>query len=109
MNNQQEDLFGLFPGAAGGRTLSRLRGKGYFRQLGQRGGQQTVKNHGTAYMRQLATAGGAANRQRLYTIPRTVRPWYGGRERRIPYWPPKHTKRRKRPILVRIEIEGGAL
>lgn len=50
-------------------------------------------------------AGGEANRRRLYTIPRTISPWYGGRERRIPYWPPKHTKRRKRPILIRIELD----
>jgi hypothetical protein len=103
----QHDLHGLLPGAAGGRALSRLRGKEYFRTLGQRGGQQTVKNHGTAYMRQLATVGGAANRRRLHTLPRTVHPWYGGRERRIPYWPSKHTQRRKRPILIRIEIEGN--
>jgi hypothetical protein len=109
LENAQEDLFGRLPGAAGGRALSRLRGKSYFRQLGQRGGQQTVKRHGKAYMRQIATVGGAANRRRLYTTPRTISPWYGGRERRIPYWPPKHTKRRKRPILIRIEIEGGAL
>lgn len=106
MDNQQGDLFGLLPGAAGGRELSRLRGKAYFRALGQRGGQQTASRYGASYMRQLGATGGAAYRQRLYTLPKTIRPWYGGSERRIPYWPPRSTIRRIRPILVRIALEG---
>jgi hypothetical protein len=28
-----------------------------------------------------------------------------GTERRVPYWPPNMTKRRKRPIYIRIELE----
>lgn len=110
MSPLQADLFGLLPGAAGGRRLLETRGPEYFRELGRRGGRQTVKRYGKKYMRRLAAAGGAANRRRLYTTPRTVTPWYGGRERRIPYWPPKTAmyRRRTRPIFVAITLEEVA-
>jgi len=100
----QHCLSELQRGAAGGRALSEQRGASYLRQLASAGGRTTVERYGVAYMRQLASAGGREKRRRTYTWPRTIRPWYGGVERRVPFWPARSTKRRKRPIFVRIEV-----
>jgi hypothetical protein len=67
MEPHQTDLFGLFPGAPGGRSLAGQRGSNYFR-----------------------------------TFPATIISWDGVTYRRIPYWPPRSTRRR--PIFVRIEV-----
>jgi hypothetical protein len=106
MGIEQKELWELLPGAAGGRELARRKGREYFVELGQRGGKATRDRYGTDYLKELARRGGEANRKRCHNEPRTVHPWYGGTERRIPYWPPRATKRRKRPIYVRIEIEN---
>lgn len=100
----QHSLDELRPGSPGGRALAGLRGPGYFKELGSRGGRTTVQRHGLAHIRQLAAAGGREKRRRLYTWPRTVYPWHGGIERRVPFWPQHSTKRRKRPIFVYIEV-----
>jgi hypothetical protein len=100
----QHTLSELCPGSPGGRALADLRGPGYFREIGSRGGRTTVQRHGLAHIRQLASAGGCEKRRRLYSWPRTVRPWHGGIERCVPYWPRHSTKRRKRPIFVYIEV-----
>jgi hypothetical protein len=105
MGIEQKDLWGLLPGAAGGQELSRQRGSEYFSELGGRGGATTRDRYGTEYLRELAQRGGEATRRKYHSQPRTVHPWYGGVERRVPYWPPKATKRRKRPVSIRIEIE----
>lgn len=101
----QHQLSELAPGSPGGRALRERRGVGYFAEIGSRGGRRTVSTYGLLHMRSLAAAGGREKRRRLYSWPRTVRPWYGGLERRVPYGPPKSTKRRKRPVFVRIELE----
>jgi hypothetical protein len=100
----QHSLFEVQPGSPGGRALADLRGPSYFKEIGSRGGRTTVQRYGIAHIRQLASAGGREKRRRLYTYPRTVHPWYGGIERRVPYWPRYSTKRRKRPIFVHIEV-----
>jgi len=106
MGVEQKDLWELLPGAAGGRELSRLKGRDYFVELGKRGGAATKDRYGSDYLRQLAQRGGEANRKRHHSQPRTVETWYGGTERRIPYWPPTMTKRRKRPLYIYVEIEN---
>jgi hypothetical protein len=106
MKIEQRELWELLPGAAGGQELRRRKGRDYFAQLGARGGTTTRDRYGVDYLKELAQRGGEANRQRYHTLPRTVQPWYGGVERRIPYWPPTMTKRRKRPIYIRVELEG---
>src|SRR4051812_25128706 len=58
------------------------------------------------YLRRLSERGGEANRRRYHTLPKTIHPWYGGEERRVPFWPPHATKRRQRPVYVRIEIRA---
>ena len=105
MRVEQKGLWELSPGVAGGRELVRLKGRDYFVELGERGGTTTRDRYGTDYLRELAQRGGEANRKRYHSQPRTVHPWYGGIERRIPYWPPQATERRKRPLYIRIEIE----
>ncbi len=104
MVHHQTDLFGLFSGAPGGRALAHQRGREYFRELGSRGGRSTVKRHGIAHLRQLASAGGREKRRRLYTLPKTIVAWEGVIERRIPYYPPRSTKRRQRPVFVYVEV-----
>lgn len=99
----QHDLFGLMPGAPGGRELSALRGREYFRELGRRGGRQTVERYGPEHMHTLAEQSAAERRRKRYTQPRTVRTWYGTVERCIPYWPVG--SRRKRPVYVYIQID----
>jgi hypothetical protein len=102
---RQRELNELLPGSAGGRKLRRLKGREYFVELGRRGGKATRDRYGLDYLRDLARRGGEALRRLYHHEPRTVRPWYGGKERIVPYWPAKATKRRKRPIYVRIELE----
>ena len=101
----QHSLRELQRGSPGGRALAGLRGPGYFKELGSRGGRTTVRLYGVDHLRQLAAAGAREKRRRLYTWPRTVHPWYGGIERRVPFWPPRSTKRRRRPIFVYIEVQ----
>jgi hypothetical protein len=105
MGIEQKELWDLMPGAAGGRELARLKGREYFVELGKQGGATTRDRYGTEYLKALAQRGGEANRKRYHTQPRTIHPWYGGTERSIPYWPPRSTKRRKRPVYIRIEME----
>jgi hypothetical protein len=105
MGVEQKELWELMPGAPGGRELARPKGRAYFVELGQRGGATTRNRYGTDYLKALAQRGGKATRQRYHNQPRTIHPWYGGTERSIPYWPPRSTKRRKRPVYIRIEIE----
>jgi hypothetical protein len=102
---RQRELRDELPGVAGGKALRRLRGREYFVELGRKGGIATRDRYGMGYLRELARRGGEALRRLYHDEPRTVRPWYGGLERVIPYWPANATKRRKRPIYVRIEIE----
>src|SRR6476619_2491706 len=105
MGVEQKRQGNLMPGAAGGRELVELKGRDYFVELGKQGGTTTRDRYGTEYLRELAQRGGEANRRRYHSQPQTIHPWYGGTERRIPYWPPRMTKRRKRPIYIRIEVE----
>jgi hypothetical protein len=102
---RQHSLNELQPGSPGGRALASLRGPSYFKEIGSRGGRTTVQRHGLAHIRQLAAAGGREKRRRVYAWPRTVHPWYGGIERRVPFWPLRSTKRRKRPMFVYIEVQ----
>jgi hypothetical protein len=105
MGVEQKDLWGLLPGAVGGRQLSRQKDSEYFAELGHRGGTATRDRYGRDYLKELAQRGGEANRRRYQSQPQTIHPWYGGAERRIPYWPPNSTKRRKHPIYIRVELE----
>jgi hypothetical protein len=102
---RQRSLNELQRGAAGGRALAEQRGAAYLRQLAAAGGRSTLARYGVAHLRQLAAAGGREKRRRAYTWPRTIRPWYGGVERRVPYWPARSSKRRRRPVFVRIEVQ----
>src|SRR5438876_504142 len=105
MRIEQRELWEQLPGAAGGKELLRQRGPEYFAQLGARGGAATRDRYGVIYLRELAQRGGESLRQKYHTEPQTIHPWYGGVERRIPYWPQNSTKRRKHPIYVRVELE----
>jgi hypothetical protein len=105
MKIEQRGLWELLPGAAGGQALKRRKGSDYFAQLGARGGTMTRNRYGAGYLKEIGQRGGEANRKRYHGEPRTVHPWYGGTERRIPYWPPKMTKRRKRPLYVRVDVD----
>jgi hypothetical protein len=105
MKLEQRELWELLPGAPGGQELKRRKGREYFAELGRRGGATTRDRYGVDYLKDLAQRGGEANRKRYHTTPRTVHPWYGGVERSIPYWPPTMTKRRKRPVYVRVELD----
>jgi hypothetical protein len=58
----QRDLFGLFPGAAGGRATRDRYGHVYLRDLGQRGSRITRDRYGLDYLRELARRGGIAKR-----------------------------------------------
>lgn len=101
----QLDFFGLLPGAAGGRALRALKDKEYFADLGRK----TVATHSEGYMRELGKKGAAERRRRLYTYPRTISYTMAGyriTERVVPWWPHQQSRqRRKRPVLVRIELE----
>lgn len=104
----QRDLWGLLPGAAGGRALRDLRGAPYFGDLAAAGGRATVARYGRAHMRELARRAAASRRERRDTLPRTVQHTEVGlvvTERIVPYWPHQpRRRRRKAPVLVRIEV-----
>src|SRR6476646_8279857 len=102
---EQRELRDQLQGVAGGKALRRLKGREYFVELGRRGGKATRDRYGVGYLKELAKRGGDALRRLYHHEPRTIRPWYGGKERVIPYWPPNATRRRKRPIYIRIELE----
>lgn len=104
---EQQDIWGLFPGAAGGRAVRDKRGVNYLNDLARKGGQETVKRYGIEHMRKLARKGGQAKRDKVYTQPATIEEWDGTIVRRVPWYPhQKARKRRKRPVLVKIELEG---
>ena len=50
----QHDLFGLFPGAPGGRALRDMYGRVYLVTIATKGGQTTLERYGKEYMRELA-------------------------------------------------------
>ena len=100
----QHSLSELQRGARGGIALAQQRGASYMRQLASAGGRATVARYGVDHMRQLASSGGREKKRRVYSWPCTIRPWYGGTERRVPFWPARATRRRRRPIFVRIEV-----
>lgn len=99
----QNDLFGLFPGAPGGRATRDRYGRLHLRDLGQRGGQTTRDRYGLDYMRAIARRGGIAKRVKEDTVPRTIQHWDGSMQRLIPYRRPG--SRRRRPILIHIFLD----
>jgi hypothetical protein len=98
----QHDLFGLFPGAPGGRALRDTYGRTHLITIARRGGRTTLERYGQDYLRELASRGGQAKRQKEDTQPRTVLHWDGTPERHVPYRRPR--SRRKRPLIVRIVL-----
>jgi hypothetical protein len=96
----QHDLFGLFPGAPGGRALRDTYGRKHLVTIATKGGQTTLERYGKEYMRELAVRGGKAKRHKEDTQPRTVTHWDGTPERQVPYRRPR--SRRRRPLIVRI-------
>jgi hypothetical protein len=94
----QNDLFGLFPGAAGGRATRDRYGHVYLRDIGQRGGTTTRDRYGLDYLRELARRGGIAKRVKEDTVPRTVEHWDGTQRRLVPYRP-AHSRRRRPRII----------
>jgi hypothetical protein len=102
---EQRELWELLPGAAGGQEVVRQRGRAYFAQIGARGGRATRDRYGVVYLREIAQRGGETTRAKYHHEPRTIYTWYGAKERVVPYWPTKATKRRKHPIYVHIELE----
>lgn len=104
----QLDFFDLLPGSAGGRALRALKGNSYFSDLARNAAAKRTKQEKQA----IRQKGAEERRRRLYTTPRTeVSDWrvfdmvYRITERVIPYWPRWSTKRRQRPVFVRIELE----
>ena len=102
----QHDLFGLFPGAPGGRTLRDTYGRDHLVTIASTGGRTTFDRYGPDYMRELAARGGKAKRHKEDTQPRTVIHWDGTPERHVPYCPPR--SRRRRPLIVRIFLGDEA-
>jgi len=99
----QLDFFDFLPGYAGGRSLYNQRGSEHFRQMAWASAQRPESER-----KQAARNGALTRLRRLSTVPRTeVWEGHGMRlvERVVPWWPHWATKRRKRPIYVRIEIE----
>jgi hypothetical protein len=102
----QLDFFALLPGSAGGRALRDLRGCAYFAELARNAAARR-----TAAERQAIHQKGVKERlRRLYTIPRTVTSIQIGyttawrvTERIVP-WFPHWSRKRKRPVFVRIEL-----
>jgi len=102
---EQQDVFSILPGVAGGRALRDSQGSNYFAQIGARGGCATRERYGLPHMRDLASRGGRAKRRKLYSVPATISAWDGVTYRRVPYWPHQvRGRRRQRPIFVRIEL-----
>jgi hypothetical protein len=100
----QLNFYHLLPGSAGGRALRDLRGSEYFSELARNAAARRTREERQA----IHQKGVSERRRRLYTIPRTVvheEVGYRITERVVPWWPHWATKRRKRPIYVRIEIE----
>ena len=95
----QHDLFGLFPGATGGRALRDTYGRYHLHTIASTGGQTTLKRYGREHMRELASRGGKAKRHKADTQPRNVTHWDGTPERHVPYRPPR--SRRRRPQIIR--------
>jgi len=99
----QLDFFDFLPGFAGGRSLYKQRGPEHFRQMAWASAQRPEVER-----KQAAQRGAVTRLRRLYIVPRTeVYQGHGIRlvERVVPWWPHWATRRRKRPIYVRIEIE----
>jgi hypothetical protein len=99
----QLDFFDFLPGYAGGRALYLQRGREHFRQLASISAGRPEHER-----KRTAQAAALTRLRRLYTVPRTeVWEGHGLRlvERVVPWWPHWATKRRKRPIYVRIELE----
>src|SRR5215212_10902661 len=65
----QHDLFGLFPGAPGGRALRDTYGRDHLISIATKGGQTTLERYGKEYMRELASRGGKAKRHKEDTQP----------------------------------------
>jgi hypothetical protein len=103
----QLDFFHLLPGSAGGRALRNLRGSEYFAELARNAAAKRSKEERQAIHKKAVKE----RLRRLYTIPRTVtsleigyqRAWRVT-ERVIPYWPDRATRRRQKPVFVRIEL-----
>ncbi len=102
-DSTQHDLFGLFPGALGGRALRDTYGREYLLTIATTGGRITLERYGKDYMRELAARGGKAKRRKEDTQPRTVTHWDGTPERHVPYHPPR--SRRRRPLIVRFFLD----
>jgi hypothetical protein len=102
----QHDLFGLFPGAPGGRTLRDTYGRDHLVTIAAIGGRTTHERYGQTYMRELASRGGKAKRRKEDTQPCTVIHWDGTPERHVPYRPPR--SRRRRPLIIRIFLGDEA-
>lgn len=103
---QQNDIWVALPGVKGGRAVRDKHGEDYLQSIARKGGETTVKRYGTAYMRALGRKGGIAKRNRIYTLPKTIKAWDGVVYRRVPWYPHhKSRQRRKRPVLVRIEFD----
>jgi hypothetical protein len=73
----QHDLFGLFPGAPGGRALRDTYGHAYLVMIAAKGGRTTLERYGRDYMRELASRGGKAKRHKEDTQPCNVTRWDG--------------------------------
>lgn len=101
----QHDLFGLFPGAPGGRALRDAYGRDHMHTIASTGGQTTLKRYGREYMRELASRGGKAKRHKEDTQPRNVTHWDGTPERHVPYRP--KGSRRRRPRIIRFFLGEG--
>ena len=103
---EQEDIFSVLPGFAGGRWIRDTKGPDYFAQLGAIGGRVTRDRYGLDHLRKLASCGGRAKCHKLYTVPTTIQAWDGVTYRRVPYWPHQPRRRhRKRPLFIRIELD----
>jgi hypothetical protein len=108
----QHELYDLLPGSAGGRAIRESRGASHFSALGASGGLQTFRRFGTAHMRELGRRGALEARRRR-NLPRTIRYLDGGdlvESRIVPWWPHQpRRRRRKRPVLVEIEVSRLAV
>lgn len=105
---EQSDLWGLLPKVAQGRRLRDQLGVDYLQEIGSRGGQSTVNRYGRDYMRSIARKGGQAKWKKVYSEPATIKVWDSSIVRRVPWWPhQKNRQRRKKPVLVRIELDTG--
>ena len=102
----QHDLFGLFPGAPGGRALRDTYGRDHLVTIARTGGRTTLERYGQDYLHALASRGGQAKRQKDDTQPRNVTHWDGTPERHVPYRP--KGSRRRRPRIIRFFLSEEA-